>query len=78
RAHQAQSQEAKAEIDASTAAGQARNEAGHVGPVTSDSRQSDSLTSDSSGRDARSHRHARDDFDDAARHGNHDDTVKQD
>jgi UDP-GlcNAc:undecaprenyl-phosphate GlcNAc-1-phosphate transferase len=58
-AHHAQSQEAKAEIDASTAAEQARNEAGHVGPVTSDSRQSDSLTSDSSGRDATSHRHAR-------------------
>jgi UDP-GlcNAc:undecaprenyl-phosphate/decaprenyl-phosphate GlcNAc-1-phosphate transferase len=77
-AHHAQSQEAKAEIDASTAAGQTRNEEGHVGPETWDSRQSDSLTSDSSGRDATSHRHARDDFDDDARHGNHDDTVKQD
>lgn len=77
-AHHAQSQEAKAEIDASTAAGQTRNEAGHVGPETWDSRQPDSLTSDSPGRDATSHRHARDDFDDDARHGNHDDTVKQD
>ncbi|MCI1218126.1 MAG: MraY family glycosyltransferase [Bifidobacterium crudilactis] len=78
RAQHAQSQEAKAEIDASMAAEQTRNKEGHVGPETRDSRQSDSLTSDSSGRDATSHRHARDDFDDDARHGNHEDTVKQD